>query len=99
MPRRCHLLLCVFERVRKRALAAINNQAMLLADTAHYELAEPLHKKSLRLAEKSFGLDHPQVAICLNNLAQLLVATNRLAEAEPLMHRALEPFSARSSSL
>ncbi len=26
---------------------------------------------------------------CLNNLAQLLKATNRLAEAEPLMRRAL----------
>jgi hypothetical protein len=33
---------------------------------------------------------HPDVAIDLNNLAQLLQATNRLAEAEPLMRRALE---------
>ena len=32
---------------------------------------------------------HPNVAIALNNLAQLLQATNRLAEAEPLMRRAL----------
>ena len=31
----------------------------------------------------------PAVAIDLNNLAQLLQATNRLAEAEPLMRRAL----------
>jgi tetratricopeptide (TPR) repeat protein len=30
------------------------------------------------------------VAIDLNNLAQLLQATNRLAEAEPLMRRALD---------
>jgi tetratricopeptide (TPR) repeat protein len=34
--------------------------------------------------------DHPKVAIRLNNLAQLLQDTNRLAEAEPLMRRALE---------
>jgi tetratricopeptide (TPR) repeat protein len=33
--------------------------------------------------------EHPNVAIDLNNLAQLLQATNRLAEAEPLMRRAL----------
>ena len=32
---------------------------------------------------------HPNVASDLNNLAQLLQATNRLAEAEPLMRRAL----------
>ncbi|MEL7335223.1 MAG: tetratricopeptide repeat protein, partial [Planctomycetota bacterium] len=33
--------------------------------------------------------EHPKVAIRLNNLAQLLQATNRLSEAEPLMRRAL----------
>ena len=32
------------------------------------------------------------MAIRLNNLAQLLQATNRLAEAEPLMRRALAIF-------
>jgi tetratricopeptide (TPR) repeat protein len=35
------------------------------------------------------GPDHRDVAISLNNLAELLGATNRLAEAEPLMRRAL----------
>jgi tetratricopeptide (TPR) repeat protein len=34
--------------------------------------------------------EHPKVAICLNNLAGLLSDTNRLAEAEQLMRRALE---------
>ena len=41
------------------------------------------------MIEKSYGPDHPNVAIGLNNLAQLLQATNRLEEAEPLMRRAL----------
>ena len=36
-----------------------------------------------------YGPDHPNVAIRLNNLAELLRATNRLAEAEPLYRRAL----------
>ena len=39
--------------------------------------------------EKSYGTEHPNVAIRLNNLARLLQDTNRLAEAEPLMRRAL----------
>ena len=37
----------------------------------------------------SLGKDHPNIAIRLNNLAQLLQDTNRLGEAEPLMRRAL----------
>jgi hypothetical protein len=36
--------------------------------------------------------DHPKVARDLNNLAQLLQATNRLSDAEPLSRRVLEIF-------
>ena len=39
--------------------------------------------------EKSFGPEHPSVATGLNNLAGLLSATNRLAEAEPLLRQVL----------
>ena len=46
-------------------------------------------RRALAIDEKSYGPDHPDVAIRLNNLALLLQATNRLAEAEPLMRRAL----------
>ena len=46
-------------------------------------------RRALAIDEASYGKDHPDVAIDLNNLAQLLQATNRLGEAEPLMRRAL----------
>jgi len=46
-------------------------------------------RQVLAIDEKSFGTEHPEVAIDLNNLALLLKATNRLDEAEPLMRRAL----------
>ena len=46
-------------------------------------------RRALAIDEASFGPNHPTVANRLNNLAQLLKATNRLAEAEPLMRRAL----------
>jgi hypothetical protein len=42
-------------------------------------------RRALAIDETSYGSDHSQVAIRLNNLAQLLKATNRLAEAEPLI--------------
>jgi tetratricopeptide (TPR) repeat protein len=61
---------------------------MLNAKALHAE-AEPLMRRALAIAVKSFEPDHPNVSTCLNNLAQLLQATNRLAEAEPLMRRAL----------
>lgn len=46
-------------------------------------------KTRLVVDEQSFGTEHPDVARDLNNLAQLLGDTNRLAEAEPLTRRAL----------
>ena len=55
--------------------------------------AEPLMRQALAIDERSYGPDHPDVAIRLNNLAQLLRTTNRLAEAEPLMARAVRVLS------
>ena len=46
-------------------------------------------RRALVIDEASYGADHPNVAIDLNNLAASLQATNRLGEAEPLMRRAL----------
>ena len=54
--------------------------------------AEPLIRRALSVDERSYGPEHPKVARDLNNLAQLLKTTNRLAEAEPLMRRHLEVF-------
>ena len=51
--------------------------------------AEPLMCRALAIDEQSYGVEHPLVASVLNNLAALLQATNRLAEAEPLLRLAL----------
>jgi tetratricopeptide (TPR) repeat protein len=40
-------------------------------------------------SETAFGVDHPSVAIGLNNLAQLYLAQGKYAEAEPLQLRDL----------
>jgi tetratricopeptide (TPR) repeat protein len=48
-----------------------------------------LLRRALAIDEKSFGPEHPTAAIYLNNLAQLLNATKRFEEAEPLLRRAL----------
>jgi tetratricopeptide (TPR) repeat protein len=66
-----------------------NELGQLLDAKADYAEAEPLMRRALAIEERSYGRDHPNVAIRLNNLASLLYARNRLAEAEPLMRRAL----------
>jgi tetratricopeptide (TPR) repeat protein len=56
---------------------------------ARYEESERLKRRALAIDEKSYGPEHPTIAIDLNTLAVLLKDTYRLAEAEPLMRRAL----------
>ena len=67
----------------------MHQTAILFYAKALYRQSEPLKRRALAIGEAFFGKDHPEVATDLNNLAQLLQATNRLAEAEPLMRRAL----------
>jgi len=54
-----------------------------------YAEAEPLYKRSLAIGEKARGTDHPNVAVSLNNLAELYRNQGHYAEAEPLLKRAL----------
>ncbi len=61
-----------------------------LYQVALWRESEEIQRRVLELAVGQYGESHPQSATALNNLAQLLQATNRLAEAEPLMRRALE---------
>ncbi len=68
---------------------SLDNLARLYKAQGQYAKAEPLYGRALAIFEKSFGPEHPNVAIHLNNLAGLLSATNGLAEAEPLYRRAL----------
>jgi hypothetical protein len=50
-------------------------------------------RRALKIDEASYGPDHPNVARDLNNLAQVLQAMSRLAEAEPIMRRAVGIFA------
>jgi tetratricopeptide (TPR) repeat protein len=72
-----------------KATRIMNDLAVWLNNRAEHSEAGSLYRRALGIDEKSFGLQHPNVAIRLNNLALLLSDTNRLAEAEPLYRRAL----------
>ena len=68
----------------------MNELGMLLRQKCVWGQAETLYGRALAINEASDGAEHPNVARVLNNLAALLQATNRLAEAEPLQRRSLE---------
>ncbi len=52
-----------------------------------YTDAEPLHKRSLAIREKTLGPEHPDVATSLENYAALLRQTGRSNEAAELETR------------
>lgn len=70
-------------------VSALTWRARALETQGFFSEAEPLFRRALAIDERSHGPEHPNVAIRLNNLAELLRETNRLAEAEPLCRRAL----------
>ena len=64
---------------------AAASAASILCDLARYSEAEPLLRDCLRIREASGQPKSPRLAAVLNDLALLLVATNRIPEAEPML--------------
>jgi tetratricopeptide (TPR) repeat protein len=62
-----------------------------IADTlGQYAKAETLYLQALEIDKKSLGAEHPDVAIGLNNLAQVYYQQGQYAKAAPLYLQALE---------
>ncbi len=53
-----------------------------------YAEAKPLYKRALRIYERTLGKNHPEVAVTLENYADLLRRTNRDAKAKKMEARA-----------
>jgi tetratricopeptide (TPR) repeat protein len=64
----------------------------LLAFALVLDGCEPLFRQSLAIRAKALGLDHPDVARALNNLAEIYQKQGRSAEAKPPFRRALAIF-------
>ncbi|MFQ5749619.1 MAG: CHAT domain-containing protein [Planctomycetota bacterium] len=62
---------------------------MLFKDQGLYLEARPLLEHALAIREKALGLEHPDTATSLNDLALLLRIEGRYQEAQPLLERAL----------
>jgi hypothetical protein len=62
-----------------------------------YDEAEWLHRQTLALRRRVLGNDHGDTITSMFRLADLLMARDRPAEAEPLAREALECALAKSS--
>lgn len=78
------------ETCHERASWLLSHTGHWWNNLAEWTRAEPQMRRALAIDEQSYGAEHPEVARALNNLAALLQATNRLAEAESLMRRGLK---------
>jgi tetratricopeptide (TPR) repeat protein len=76
--------------IAERTARLMNHLGILQLSKAQHAQAEPLMRRALEIDEQSYGKEHPQVAIPLSNLGEILRMLNRLDEAEPLLRRALQ---------
>lgn len=67
----------------------LNQEAMFLFRQRDYDRGVVVAKNALGVAERTFGSNHPNVAVLLNNLALLYQIQEQYAAAEPLLKRSL----------
>ena len=87
--RACASLIEEWDFGLEEAAELLNASPGYLAERGLFAEAESLHKRSLAIREKALGRDHPDVALSLNNLAELYRNQGKYAEAEPLYGRSL----------
>ena len=73
-----------------RVAVRLNDLALLVEPKA----AEPLVRRALAIQQKALGTQHPETGSTLSNLANILLATNRLVEAERTQRQALSTLEA-----
>ena len=77
----------------------VNAEAQTSADAAalagildgleRYDESEPIYRRALAAFEQIYGPEHYEIAVNLNNLANVRYARGAMAEAEALLRRAL----------
>lgn len=61
----------------------------MLKRNGAFDEAERLHRRLVELCRARLGPDHPGVSASLNNLAEILVAVGRVAEAREVLEESI----------
>ena len=77
------------QRISQASWDELNNEVIKLYEKKRFDEAEKTAREVLQVAEKSFGLDHANVAKAAGNLGAILRDQRKYAEAEPFYQRAL----------
>ena len=75
---------------QKKSWEELNAKAVVLYQQLRYSEASNVAEEALKVAEETFGPNHINVALALDNLAVLYQGQGKHAEAEPLFKRAME---------
>src|SRR5271169_6083973 len=86
-----HLRLDFFGYQHGKSLASPSrlDRQSIVSIFGDYTKAEPLYRKALAISRKVLGLEHPDTATCLNNLAELYRDMGDYPKAVPLCRKAL----------
>ncbi len=87
-----HALVCItlseqWDNDETERLTLMNRVATYLRLRARYAEAEPLLQRALSICERTLGVEHPQVARLLNNLALLYQNLGKYEQAKLLFQR------------
>ncbi len=83
------ILLPLAVQAQEALLKNLYSQVFKLYEQGRYSEAADIAKKALKVAEDTFGEEHPNVGISLNNLAYLYDCQGNHTKSGPLYKRAL----------
>jgi tetratricopeptide (TPR) repeat protein len=66
---------------------SLNNLALIHKERGDYDRAIELYRRSLAIAERIVGPNHPDLLVTLNNLAVLYETSGQKAEADAVYRR------------
>jgi tetratricopeptide (TPR) repeat protein len=84
------ILLSMAGQAQEALLGDLFSQVFELYGQGRYPEATGVAKEAVKVAKETFGQDHPNVGISLNNLAYLYDCQGEYAQSGPLYKRALE---------
>jgi tetratricopeptide (TPR) repeat protein len=87
---RCAELIQEHQLILSEAARLLDQTGNYLQEHARYQEAESLFLRALSMRERLLGVEHPDTATCLNNLAELYREQGKYTKAEPLFLRALQ---------
>jgi tetratricopeptide (TPR) repeat protein len=77
-------------KIKSEDATYVSNLASVYYQQGNFEGARALFERALKIFEKQYGEEHPNVAVLVNNLGMVMQASGDLASAHAMYERALK---------